>query len=239
MGLSTSVRIGNCGLAYDDYTSAGNTGPDTSVFRNLRLITVSGTEQNNSCAFFFQGAGGQPYADEFKNIFYRTYWGFTAVEADAASHGNNGALGDLNHFDNVVMESTIPLVTYDGDWTRWNGGQIAYAEYGPQILNYGAPSNEYVASDWHIENEEWEVQGFSSGLGWRIDGKNHIITGTALGYDKLPSPVGCYELKMRVLLRGWTFRDHKPHWGPEQIAIQRWSRFSTHRKRHGVWQSLF
>jgi len=189
MNMPVTQRVGNCALAYDDTTGAGHGGPNGGVFRNLQIVTTSGNAQNNVCAFFFQGVAGQPYASQWDNIFWRTAWGFVAVEADNPTHGTNGALGDLNQFQDLFIESNYPLVTYDGDWIRWDGGQIADAWFGPQILDFGVPTNESSANYWTIKNEEFEQQGApSSGGGWRIEGANHRIEGSTLGNSGYTAP---------------------------------------------------
>lgn len=176
MRLSTNARVGNCALAYDD-TSSNNRIPGVlnSVFRNLNIATTSGKERNNSCAFFFQGTRGQVYASRFENIASRSQWGFVAAVSDKATGTQNSGLGDTNHFSQWFMEAAYPWVTYDGSWNDWEGGQIADAIYGPQILDYGDNGglNSYVAF-WTIKNMEFEPAGTSGG-GWRISGVGHKV----------------------------------------------------------------
>ena len=189
MGLPTTATVGNCGLAYDDTsnTTAGN-GPDEAVFGNLSIRTTSGLAQNNSCGLFFQGVAGQPYADIFENMHIRTVWGFLAVESDTAGSGTNGALGDLNELRNVVFDTPYPWVSYDGGWTRWYGGQIAGAQFGPQVLEYNAVQ-ETNAGWWTVDNVELEAQGQSSaGGGWRIEGLDHKISNSTLGGGAILTP---------------------------------------------------
>ena len=133
MGLPTTATVGNCGLAYDDTANNTNgSGPNQAVFRNLAIRTTSESMQNNSCGFLFQGVAGQPYADIFENLHIRTMWGFLAIESDTSGSGINGALGDLNEIRNVIFDTFYPWVSYDGGWTRWYGGQIDGAQFGPQ-----------------------------------------------------------------------------------------------------------
>ena len=188
MNLPTTATVGNCALTYDDTTSSapgGGTGPWGATFYNLQIVTTSGNEQNNSCTFFFQGDGGQPYQSHWRNLFSRTEWGFLAVPSDnaaAGTNGSNGALGDTNVIDDWFLEATYPWVTYNGGWTQWAGGQIAGATFGPQILEYGVPNNESNAGYWSIRNLEFEEQGAPSyAAGWRIEGTNHRIEGSTLG----------------------------------------------------------
>ena len=189
MGLPTTATVGNCGLAYDDTSNAAAVnGPDQAVFRNLSIHTVSMLQQNNTCAFLFQGTGGQPYADTFDNLSIRTAWGFLAILSDTSGSGTNAALGDLNELRNVAFETNYPWVSYDGGWTRWYGGQIADARFGPQVLEYNA-IQEIDADWWTIDNVELEDQGqVTPGGGWRIEGLNHKISNTALGGGAILSP---------------------------------------------------
>jgi hypothetical protein len=189
MGLPTTATVGNCGLAYDDTsnTTAEN-GPDQAVFRNLSIHTTSLLQQNNTCALLFQGAAGQPYADTFDNVSIRTAWGFLAIESDTSGSGMNAALGDLNELRNVVFEANYPWVSYDGGWTRWYGGQIANAQFGPQVLEYNAVQ-ETNAGSWIVDNVELESQGqTTAGGGWRIEGLNHKISNTTLGGGAILNP---------------------------------------------------
>jgi hypothetical protein len=189
MGLPTTATVGNCGLAYDDTSNTTiGSGPDQAVFKNLTIRSTSLQQQNNSCAFLFQGMAGQPYADTFDNVSIRTAWGFLAIESDAAGSGTNAALGDLNELRNVVIEANYPWVSYDGGWTRWNGGQIANARFGPQILEYNA-AQETNAGWWTVDGVELESQGqTTSGGGWRIEGLDHKISNSTLGGGTILSP---------------------------------------------------
>ncbi len=189
MGLPTAATVGNCGLAYDDTsnTTSGN-GPNQAVFRNLSIRSASMQQQNNTCAFLFQGVAGQPYADTFDNVSIRTAWGFLAIESDTSGSGINAAFGDLNELRNVVIDANYPWVSYDGGWTRWYGGQIASARFGPQVLEYNG-TQESNAGWWIVDGVEMEDQGQTlPGGGWRIEGLNHKISNTTLGGGTILSP---------------------------------------------------
>jgi hypothetical protein len=191
MGMPTSQRIGNCALAYDDTTASGGNAPNSSVFRNLRIMTTTGLIQNNTCAFFFQGTGGQPYATIWDNIFWRTQWGLVAVEADnagAGTSGSNGGWGDLNLLQKIIIQSNYPLLTYDGNWSRWEGGQMTNAKWGPEMLIYGAPNNE-AGTNWNVQDVELESQSASGGGGWRISGSDNLISNSGLMTNVQTTPV--------------------------------------------------
>jgi hypothetical protein len=189
MGLPTTATVGNCGLAYDDTAnSTSGNGPNQAVFRNLSILALSVSQQNNSCGFLFQGAAGQPYADTFENLHLRTMWGFVAIESDTSGSGVNAALGDLNEIRNVIFDATYPWISYDGGYTRWYGGQIDYAQFGPQVLEYNA-IQETNAGSWIIDNVELEDQGQTTpGGGWRIEGLDHKISNTTLGGGAILNP---------------------------------------------------
>jgi len=189
MGLPTTATVGNCGLAYDDTANNTNgSGPDQAVFRNLAIRTTSESMQNNSCGFLFQGVAGQPYADIFENLHIRTMWGFLAIESDTSGSGINGALGDLNEIRNVIFDTFYPWVSYDGGWTRWYGGQIDGAQFGPQVLEYNAVQ-ESDAGWWIVDGVELEDQGRTmAGGGWRVEGLNHKISDSTLGGGAILSP---------------------------------------------------
>lgn len=191
MTQTTARRVGNCAFAYDDFTGAGTNGPNQAVFRNLEIVTTSQTSTtNNSCTFFFQGVGGQVYASRFDNIFTRTVWGPVAVGADAPSHGTNGAWGDNNEINNVFFESNYPLVTYGGKRTHWHGGQMAFACWGPQILEFASPNTATTVGLWQLDRMEYEVQGCTLGSagGWRIEGTDHVLTNAAISIASVNTP---------------------------------------------------
>jgi hypothetical protein len=185
MSMPLTARIGNCALAYDDTTASGAGGPWGANFENMQIVTTSGNEQNDTCAFFFQGTAGQPYQSHWSNLFSRTEWGIVAVGADNASagtSGSNGALGDTNTFSDWFLEATYPWITYDGGWIYWHGGQIAGATFGPQILNEGFPGNEFNAGYWNVDRIEFE-QGsppIPNG-GWRVSGTNMTVSKSTIG----------------------------------------------------------
>ena len=189
MGLPTTATVGNCGLAYDDTANTTDgSGPNEAVFRNLAIRTTSESAQNNSCGFLFQGVAGQPYADIFENLHIRTMWGFLAIESDTSGSGVNGALGDLNELRNVIFDTIYPWVSYDGGWTRWYGGQIDGAQFGPQVLEYNA-AQETSAAWWTVDNVELEAQGQTTpGGGWRIEGLDHKISNSTLGGGAILNP---------------------------------------------------
>ena len=189
MGLPTTATVGNCGLAYDDTANNTNgSGPNQAVFRNLAIRTTSESMQNNSCGFLFQGVAGQPYADIFENLHIRTMWGFLAIESDTSGSGINGALGDLNEIRNVIFDTFYPWVSYDGGWTRWYGGQIDGAQFGPQVLEYNAVQ-ESDAGWWIVDGVELEDQGrTTAGGGWRVEGLDHKISNSTIGGGAILSP---------------------------------------------------
>ena len=189
MGLPTTATVGNCGLAYDDTsnTTAGN-GPYAAVFRNLSIVTPSWSQDNNTCGFLFQGVAGQPYADTFDNLNIRAAWGFLAIQSDAAGSGVNAGLGDLNELRNVIIGANYPWVSYNGDWTRWYGGQIYGAQFGPQVLMYGT-SVESSPGSWIVDSVEVESEDQTiPGGGWRLEGADHKISDTTIGGGSILIP---------------------------------------------------
>ena len=186
MGLSTAARVGNCALAYDNTTAAAEGAPLRTIFQNLSVQTISATEQNNSCAFFFQD--NEPYATTFSNISLENpEWGIVTTLADNPGSNTNEALGDTNIVDNVEFFNTYPWVSYDGGNNAWANGQIAAistgsGSYGPQLLSYNNPHDlgELYTHDFQIKNVEFEQFGPSGGSGWRVTGYENLLENVAL-----------------------------------------------------------
>ena len=207
LNMPVTTTVGNCALAYDDTNSLHSYGGiNAATFRNMIVSSLSGLLQNDSCGFFLQGISGSPYGVTWDTDTIRTDWGFLVVPADTAptTGANNQAMGDLNSIRNVVMDTRIPWITYNGSWNKWIGGQIDSAQYGPQILmeNLGA---ETGAGSWTVSSVEWEQQGASGpGFGWRVSGTDHkfdsinlasLVTGTPAQWDAASSTCErCSEL---------------------------------------------
>lgn len=192
MGQSLAQRVGNVALAYDDTTNAGSNSPNQAVFKNMSIVTTSQTSTtNNSGAFFFQGLGGYVYASNFENNFWRTVWGVVSVGPDAASiSGNAIAWGDNNIINNNFMESFYPWVTYGGKRTHWHGGQMAFACWGPQILEFLSANSGSTVGFWEANRWEYETQGCTLGTagGPRIEGTDHTFINTSISVSGVNTP---------------------------------------------------
>ena len=183
MNMATSRTVGNCAFAYDDSsTTSYSPGINPATFQDLNIVPVSGSWKNNSCAFFFQGQAGQPYNTKFDHIFSRSVWGYVFALADNLGSGvtSNASLGDFVSFRSIVNQGTIPWVSYDGQYAIWDDFEFSTAQYGPQILAINE-SQEIAPTYWNVHGTEFEqITIATPGMGWRVEGIGHSITGATL-----------------------------------------------------------
>ena len=180
MGLSATATIGNCGFCYDDSTGIG-TAISKSVFRDVIIRDVNGTDYaNNASGFFFQG-NASPTWTRWENVSVAglTYgFSFVPVSAVAPTASIYAGIADYNLWDHVFIGATYPFLAYSGELQEIKGMQI-YSGFGPQLINaYGQVSN---TSNWKIDIPEQEAQSCPSGQSWRIAGIQHEISRLSIG----------------------------------------------------------
>lgn len=186
MSMPTTTTVGNCAFGFDQADGSTSVfGPVQAVFKNIIITTTSSSPQNDTCGFFFQG-DNQPYATRFNNLHIRSQWGILGVPS--VVNPAWGGWGDLNEFNNIIFDTTWPAAIYDGGRTRWDGGQINSALFGPQILQ-GGSTNEGVPENWAVANVELESPSTGSPAGgWRVEGLDNQISSTELS-TTLATPV--------------------------------------------------
>jgi hypothetical protein len=180
MNLSPTQTIGNCAWAYDSTASPGvenDIGSTEADFTHVNILNTDGTEANNTCAFFHQGAAS-PYQDRWEQNFISTTFGFMFVPSDGIAPSANkqcAGICDFNVIDHTWINSNYPFLAYGGNNNTIRDVQLSAVHIGPNILSFTAPAP--IPWFWSIDFPEEEFDfghGHACAAGWtayRIDGR--------------------------------------------------------------------
>jgi len=177
-GASATQTIGNCALSFDNRD--GNHAnwkytPSTGypALYNNSFVTTSGSNQNNSCAIYFQGQW-TPYGIHADRVNIQRYvW--AVVEGTTDTNPGQGAAGnDYQKWSHMLIQASHPWVSYNGTDITIEDWQLD-AAYGPYIGQVSS-AIEVAAGNWRIHVPEFENN--TSGVSFIIKGSGHFISDT-------------------------------------------------------------